>query len=450
MYNNVKNTILRRKIDSYLKKWKNDLNKLPLVVKGARQVGKTESIRYFANNNYKSVVEINFILNEEYLDIFANGYDVDTIIKNISFKNTSFKFIPNETLIFFDEMQKCPNVATCLKSFAIDKRYDVICSGSLMGINYNEIESNSVGYKTDYEMHSMDFEEFLWASGYTEEHINEIASCIKNLIPLNESILTKMFEKFDEYMVVGGMPHIVDTFVKNKNYQGILEMQKQILYDYEEDITKYAGGLDKAKVLNVYRNITTFLAKENKKFQITKVTVGARNREYVGVIDWLKNAGIVNVCYCLSNLELPLKGNYDFNKFKLYFADTGLLIGSLDEESSKDLRHNHNYNTYRGAIYENIVAEMLKKQGYDLYFYKNETSTVEMDFFIRNEKYLIPIEVKATDNPTRTLRNMIEDDKYKDIKYGIKFCRKNIGFNGKFYTFPYFTAFLLKQVILNK
>ncbi|MCQ2609307.1 MAG: DUF4143 domain-containing protein, partial [Lachnospiraceae bacterium] len=296
---------------------------------------------------------------------------------------------------------------------------------------YNEIESNSVGYKVDYEMYSMDFEEFLWAKGYNENHIKTLYENMVQLEPFSDSILKSMFDCFYEYMIVGGMPHIVDTFVKNNNYQGILEMQKQILLDYEEDMTKYAGGLDKTKILNVYRNIDTFLSKENKKFQITKIKVGARNREYAGVVDWLKNAGIVNACYKLNNLELPLKGNYDFDIYKLYYADTGLLIGSLDEEAATDLRNNHNYNTYRGAIYENIIGEQLKKQGYDLYYYINERSTGEMDFIIRNEKNLIPIEVKATGGATRTLSNMVKENKYKDINAGIKFCKKNIGYDGK-------------------
>ena len=442
--------LLKRKIDEYLAEWKQDQERMPLIVKGARQIGKTASIKKFAEKNYKSIVEINFALQKQYKEIFDEGFEVDEILKNISLINPDFEFIPNDTLFFFDELQACPNCATSLKSFKLDGRFDVICSGSLMGISYEEIESNSVGYKEDYEMYSMDFEEFLWAKGYRDEQIDSMYEKMLSITPLSRVEFDIMIENFREYMVLGGMPAIVNSFIKNKNYSGTLKMQRQILLDYEEDITKYAKGLDKAKILNIYRKIPAFLGKENKKFQISKIEKGARNREYVGTIDWLISAGIVNACYCMDSPELPLKGNYNPDNFKLYFGDTGLLIGSLDEEVQEDLRANKNFNTYKGAIYENIVGEMLVKQGYDLYFYRNEKGTLEMDFFVRDAESLVPVEVKAEDGATISLNNLIDKEKYEDIKYGIKFGNKNIGFNGKFYTFPYFLAFLLKKFLKNK
>ena len=441
---------LKRKIDKYLIEWKNDKNRLPLIVKGARQIGKTESIENFGKNNYENVVEINFVLQKQYKNIFDDGFDVDTIIRNISLINPNFNFTTGKTLIFFDEIQDCINATTSLKSFNIDGRYDVICSGSLMGINYQEIESNSVGNKQDYEMNSMDFEEFLWAKGYKETQIEEMYSYMLNCKPLPKVMYDVMLENFKEYMIVGGMPAIVNRFIEQKNYSGILNMQRQILLDYEEDITKYAGGLDKGKILNVYRKIPVFLGNENKKFQISKIEHNARNREYVGVIDWLSNAGIINISYCMEQPFLPLKGNYNPDNYRLYFKDTGLLVASLDDEAGEDLRVNKNFNTYKGALYENIVGEMLVKEGYSLYFYKNEKGTIEMDFFIRDKDSLIPIEVKASDNETLSLNKLIESDKYKDIKYGIKLCNKNIGFNDKFYTFPYFLTFLLKRFLKEK
>ena len=314
-----------------------------------------------------------------------------------------------------------------------------------MGINYKEIESNSVGNKIDYNMCSMDFEGFLWAKGYTEEQIDDLYKCMIELRPLGNVQYENMIQIFNEYMVIGGMPAIVSKFIYQKNYSGTLDMQRQILLDYEEDITKYANGLDQGKILNVYRKIPTFLGNENKKFQISKVEDRARKREYIGTIEWLDNAGIVNVSYCMEQPELPLGGNYNPNNFRLYFSDTGVLIGSIDEEAQEDIRNNKNFNTYKGAIYENIVGDMLVKQGYKLYFYKNEKGTIEMDFFVRDKNSLIPVEVKANDNSTTSLNKLIDDKKYKDIKYGIKLCNKNIGFNGKFYTFPYFLTFLLKN-----
>ena len=441
---------LRRKIDAFLDEWFNSNNKKPLIIKGARQIGKTKSIEEFAKRNKLSLVEINFVLNPEYRDIFDDGYKVDKILENISLIDPSLEFIPGKTIIFFDEIQKCINAATSLKSFKLDGRFDVICSGSLMGLSYKEIESVSTGHKVDYTMYSMDFEEFLWAIGYKEEQIDKVYDCMKNLSPLSDTQYHVLLEKFHQYMVLGGMPEIVKLFVNQKNYSGTLALQKQIILDYEEDITKYVEGLDKTKILNVFRKIPVFLGQDNKKFRISKVAHGARSREYSGVTDWLIDAGIVNISYCLNDLTLPLKGNYDPDNYRMYFMDTGLLVASLDEESSKDLRENKNFNTYKGAIYENIVADMLKKSGYDLYFYKNEDATLEVEFFVRDANNLIPIDVKATDGKLKSVKSLINDEKIDDIKFGIKLAEKNIGFENNIYTFPYFLAFMLKRFLTEK
>lgn len=441
---------LKRKIDKFLDEWLISDKKKPLIIKGARQIGKTKTIEEFAKRNNLSLVEINFVLNPEFRDIFDDGYKVDKILENISFKDPSLEFIPGKTLIFFDEIQKCINAATSLKSFKIDGRFDVICSGSLMGLSYKEIESVSTGHKIDYTMYSMDFEEFLWALGYKEEQIENLYECMKNLSPLSETQFNVLLDRFHQYMVLGGMPEVVKLFVDQKNYSGTLALQKQIILDYEEDITKYVEGLDKTKILNVFRKIPVFLGQDNKKFRISKVAHGARNREYSGVTDWLIDAGIVNISYCLNDLALPLKGNYDSDNYRMYFMDTGLLVASLDEESSKDLRNNKNFNTYKGAIYENIVGDMLKKSGYNLYFYKNEDGTQEVEFFVRDAKNLIPIDVKATDGKVKSIKSFIEDKNIKDINFGIKLAEKNIGFENNIYTFPYFLTFLLKRFLSEK
>lgn len=438
--------VLKRKIDIFLKEWKERKNHHPVIVKGARQIGKTFSIEEFARANYKSVVAINFILQPEYKQIFSDGFDVDNIIKNISFINPAVRFIPGETLIFFDELQDCASCATSLKSFAIDGRYDVICSGSMMGINYHEIESNSVGYKEDYEMYSLDFEEFLWAKGYTQTHIDALYRKLETVSPLSETEYTTLSNLFRDYMVVGGMPAVVDQYITSGNFSGTLQIQKQLLNDYREDITKYASGLDKGKILNVYDHISIFLAKDYKKFQVSKIKHHARNRDFVGVIDWLGNANIVNICYAIQNLELPLKGNYNPDIYKLYYQDTGLLIASLDEEAQDDLRLNRNLGTYKGALYENIVADMLHKQGYNLFFYRNEKSTIEIDFIVRDTDSLVPIEVKAGSNQARSLTKLT-NGKFADIKYGIKLCDQNIGFNGSYYTIPYFLGFMMRRFL---
>ena len=439
--------MLRRKIDNFLIEWKKRSDRKPLIVKGARQVGKTMSIRHFAERHYKYVVEINFVIQSQYQSIFADGFEVDTIIKNMTLLNPQLVFSPGETLIFFDELQACPDCATSLKPFKMDGRYDIICSGSLMGVYYQQIESNSVGYKEDYVMYSMDFEEFLWAKGYDESLTQDMLVHMHEVRPLSTVMMQRLTELFREYMVVGGMPEVVNTLVTQGNYSGTLSLQRQLLLDYEEDITKYAVGMEKGKILSVYRHISTFLAKENKRFQVTKLAHNARNRDYIGCVEWLDNAGIINVCYCLHELSLPLKGNYDPKLYKVYYHDTGMLIASLDEEAQEDLRRNRNFATYKGAIYENNVADMLVKQGYDLYYYRNDKSSIEMDFFVRSANHLWPIEVKSSNTATASLKKLttLSDRMSTDINHGIKLCGANIGFNGRFYTFPYFLTFLLRR-----
>jgi len=443
--------LLERKIDKFLIEWKQNPNRKPLIVKGARQIGKTESIRAFGRANYDSVLEMNFVLQKKFRNIFDDGYEVDQIIKNITILEPSWKVIPNKTLLFFDELQKCPDCATSLKSFCQDGRFDVICSGSLMGIYYEEIESNAVGFKEDYDMYSMDFEEFLWAKGYSKQQVEDLYEHMLSLKPFTQIEMDTFMGVFRDYMTLGGMPEVVKMYIDNGHFGGTLKLQRQLLRDYEEDITKYAKGADKAKILAVYNHIPTFLAKENKKYQITKIAKGARNREYIGAVDWLKEAGVINVCYCLNNVELPLKGNYEADYYKIYYHDIGLLIASLDEEAQDDLRVNKNFGTYKGAIYENVVGEMLRKSGYEqLYFYKHDNPSIEMDFFVRDADSLVPVEVKAKDGATASLNNLIKWDSYPEVKYGIKFGYKNIGWNGSFYTFPYFLAFLLKRFLKEK
>jgi predicted AAA+ superfamily ATPase len=440
--------LLKRKVDKFLSDWKNNPEHKPLIIKGARQVGKTESVRAFGRDNYESVIEITFVLQKKFRSIFDNGYEADNVIKNITLLEPTWKFIPHNTLLFFDELQKCPDCATSLKSFCEDGRYDVICSGSLMGIYYEEIESNAVGYKEDYEMQSMDFEEFLWAKGYSPEQIEDLYRHMKTLTPFSQIELDTMTDVFRDYMSLGGMPEVVRKYIDNGHFGGTLQLQRQLLKDYEEDITKYARETDKSKIMAVYSHISAFLAKENKKYCITKIAKGARNREYVGAVEWLKEAGVINVCYCLDNVELPLKGNYDAGTYKIYYHDTGLLIASLDEEAQEDLRANKNFGTYKGAIYENVVGEMLRKSGYDqLYFYKHDAPSLEMDFFVRDADSLVPVEVKAKDGATASLNNLIKWSSYPDVKYGVKLGYKNIGRNGLFYTFPYFLTFLLKRFL---
>ena len=440
-------TYLERKVDAFLEQWKKDPDRKPLIVKGSRQVGKTESIRRFAARNYENVVEINFVEEPKYKMITADGYKTDDIIKNISRLDPTKKFISGQTLLFFDELQEFPEISTALKFFCIDGRFDVICSGSMLGIQYRRIESNSVGYKSDYEMYSLDFEEFLWAKGYDSSFVDDLLEHMQAHEPLNQVTMSVCEGLFMDYCVLGGMPAVVREYIEKGTFEGSLETQRQLLTDYKEDIRKYAEGLDQTRILNVFNQIPPQLAKENKKFQISKVASGARFKDYRGCIEWLRDAGMINICYCLNFPELPLKGNYEETKYKIYFADSGLLVAMLDDAAQDDLRMNKNLGVYKGALYENIVGEALVKCGYELYYYKREDSTLEEDFFVRTASELIPVEVKSTGGRSKSLRTLINGKKYADIRYGIKFAGKNIGYSDNIYTFPYFCAFLLKRYL---
>lgn len=287
---------LKRKIDLFLAEWKAAPNHKPLIVKGPRQVGKTESVQRFAQSSYENVIYINFVEEPKYKLITADGYKTDEIIKNISRLDPGKRFLPGKTLLFFDELQEFPDIATALKFFSIDGRFDVICSGSILGINDRKIESNSVGYKTDYEMYSMDFEEFLWAKGYDDGFIADLLDHMRTLTPFSELELSVCNSLFLDFCILGGMSAVVRKYVERGTFEGSLDIQRQLIADYREDIRKYAEGLDQGRILNVFDQIPPQLAKENKKFQISKVASGARFKDYRGCIEWLSDAGMVNIC----------------------------------------------------------------------------------------------------------------------------------------------------------
>ena len=437
---------LKRKLDDFLLEWKKSADRKPLIVKGARQIGKTESIKHFAAN-YENFVNINFVLEKKYKTICEDGYTVQDVIRNISRIDSEKKFVPGKTLILFDEIQDYPEIATSLKSFCIDRQFDVICSGSMLGINYKRIESNSVGYKSEFQMQSMDFEEFLWAMGYGSDVVGDLLSHMRSVTPFNQTDMNVFGSLFMDYCLLGGMPEVVRSFVEKGTFEGTLALQRSLIADYKEDIKKYVEGIDKTRVLNVFNSIPVQLAKENKKFQVSKVASGAKFKDYWGCVEWLNDAGMVNLCHCLHTPELPLKGNFEETKYKIYFKDTGLLVANLDDESQEDLRANRNMNVYKGALYENIVAEILSKQGYELFYYKKENSTLEQEFFVRTKKTLVPVEVKAKAGTAKSLSTLVKSDAYPDITTGIKFSAGNVGFQNNIYTFPYFCAFLLKRYL---
>ncbi len=334
-----------------------------------------------------------------------------------------------------------------MKVFSLDGSYDVICSGSLLGIHYKEISNISVGYKTEIEMRSLDFEEFLWSLGYDNSVKDDILSHMKSFTPFSPTVLKLYNDLFLDYCIVGGMPEAVKDFIERKTFENTLDIQRQLVIGYEADIRKYALGLDKARIANVFRSVPFQLGKENKKFQISKVRSGAKFKDYRVSLEWLEDAGIVNISHALQTPNLPLKGNVVEDCCILYYADNGLLLSQLDNEAQMDFRQNKNLDVYKGGLYESIIGEALVKSGYELHYYKKENSTLQEEFFVRSKNYLVPIEVKAGNNNSKSLSTLINNPEYKEIHFGIKVVRGNIGFESNICTFPHFCAFLIKDFL---
>lgn len=438
--------MLKRKITQFLNEWKNNKDHDPLVVYGARQIGKTYAIEHFIDDNYENIIKIDFKKQPQYKKIFSEGYEPNEVLKQISVINPSFKAIPYKTIIFFDEIQDYPDATTCFKAFKQDGRYDIIASGSMLGVQVKTVNLNPAGFKNRYKMYSLDFEEFLWAYGYSDEQIEELYKCLLHLKPLDDltyEILTKLYK---EYIYTGGMPEHVQIFINEKNFFNVFPKQKQLVADYEDDIVQYVEGLDIAKVKTIYRSITPQLAKDNHKFQITKLPHKPRSRDYEGVYNWLVDAGIINVCYNLTELSIPLSSFEDDTYYRLYYSDHSLFVATIDEESKEDLLINGNMEIYSGAFYESLVAASLIKQDIKPYFYKTQDATIELDFVVRAKNMIVPIEVKKKKGNTKSLRTVI-NDKSIPIKKGIKLTLNNIGYDGDIVTIPYFLSFLLKRFL---
>lgn len=442
---------IKRKFDDFLLEWKSDPDRLPLIVKGARQVGKTRSILNFAKTSgYESVIYIDFFENSRFKRILDNGYGASNVVSTISGINSEFRFIPGKTLIFFDEITEFPDITTSLKYFKIDGRFDVICSGSMLGVNYKRIKNNPVGYTQTYTLRALDFEEFLIAKGYGEPFFEDILAHMIGMKPFSQGDLKTREELFLEYASIGGMPGLLSQYLQNKSYEGMDNLQQSLLNGYRGDITRYALGLDKRRVMDVFESIPNQLAKENKKFQYSTIGDNVKSRDYQGTVDWLSDAGIIDICHLVNPLEPPLRANMDRLKFKTYFSDIGILLSMVDSTTRYEVRTVKNLGVYKGAFYENLAANSLAAQDYDLFYYKKGDSTLEEDFIIRNGENIVPIEVKAKDGRSKSLKTLIESDKYEFIKYGFKFAMSNIGYANGIYTFPLFCMFLLKRYLDKK
>ena len=438
---------LERKIDRFLQVWQETPGRKPLLIKGARQIGKTEAVRHFARGRYAHFHEINFVLREEFKQIVEDGCSVASILRRISLIEPTWKFEEGKTLIFFDEVQDLPQIAASLKSFAQDGRFDVIASGSMLGIQYKQISSLSMGYKTDVEMLAMDFEEFLCAKGYQDSFFEDLYGKMREARPFDALEQKVVGGLFRDFCILGGMPEVVGKYMASGTFEGTLDLQRMLVDGYRDDIKKYASGMDRTRIRNVYDHVPAQLAKENKKFQVSKVAPGARFRDYRGCVEWLEDAGVVRACYCLAFPELPLKGNYKDDVFKLYMSDTGLLVSMLDDAAQTDLRANQNFGVYKGALYENIVAEAFAKAGLELFYWKKDNATLEQDFFVRTANSLVPVDVKGASGVGRSQRTLIQSDHYKDISWGIKLHGGNAGCENHVLTLPYWCAFPLPRLL---
>lgn len=417
--------MLKRKVVSELIDWKNNHKNKCLLVIGARQIGKTFIIREFAKENYDYFYEINFLENEKQKEIFKDDLSVDNIIKEISLRIPTFKVDDGKTLLFLDEIQECPQAITALKFLAQDKRFDCIASGSMLGMAYKRTSSFPVGYIDRIYMNSLDFEEFLWAKGVTDETINYIKEFYDNKKQVNMFAHNGMLELFREYIVLGGMPEVINEFLASNNFNVALNIQKEILDGYRDDIIKYAPEDEKVKIRACFDSIPVQLAKDNKKFKYNLVQKKADKNKLFNSLEWLYDAGIINFCYNLRNPEAPFEGNKIIDSFKVYMKDTGLLMAMMDEGSQLEIM-NGNLGIYKGAIYENIIADVFNKSGKKLYYFE-KNSTLEIDFFIRYNNEVTAVEVKSADNTKSKSLNSIMNN--YGVKQGIKLSTKNIGYD---------------------
>jgi predicted AAA+ superfamily ATPase len=394
--------MLKRKIESVLAEWRNSESKKPLVIKGIRQCGKTYIVRKFAEENYESVIYMNFILEPDKKTAFIGNIDVDTIILNLSALIPGSRFINGKTCIILDEIQECREARTALKSFQIDGRFDIIATGSLLGVRgYGKSDKNAengqdsipVGYETVVEMYPLDFEEFLWANGMNDKVIDSVKSCFEKETAVPEGIHNVMMELLYRYVIVGGLPEVVNKFLETKNIELIYQVQRNLIAEYEEDMIKYADDADKARIRECFESIPKQLARDNKKFQYSVVRKGGRSSQYIGSIQWLEDAGLVRRCYNTQITELPLEGNSIKDCFKLYTTDIGLLVAMLDYGTQADILRG-NLLGYKGAIFENLMADFLCKSGQKLYYFQKE-SGLELDFLIRYKGECVVLEVKA-------------------------------------------------------
>ena len=437
--------MLKRKITERLNNWKTDKNRKPLVIKGVRQCGKTFTALEFARSNYSHVIYINFYENPEYASLFSGSLKVDDLIMYMSaLLGTEAVFEEGQTIIILDEIQHCPNARTSLKFFKTDGRYDVIATGSLLGVSGygNEELSIPVGYEEIIEMYPLDFEEFLWANGISEQVINLLQNSLEQCSPVPEPIHIRMRELLLQYTVVGGMPEVVQRFIDTHQISQTLVLQRNILDEYRDDMVKYASGKDKSKIRECFDSVPKQLAKENKKFQYSVIRKKGTSEMFQGSIKWIEDAGIIRRCYNLTLPELPLDGNAIPEIFKVYMADTGLFTAMLEDGTQYDILKGNLYG-YKDAVFENLMADILGKNGRKLYYYHKD-SGLEIDFIIRFQNEAALLEVKASTGNAKSVKTILAHPEKYHVHRAVKLGNDyNVGYANGILTLPSYMGFLL-------
>lgn len=442
----------KRKIEKTLLEWKEQSNRKPLVIKGCRQCGKTSSVMAFAKEHYQHVVYLDFHEHREYKAFFAGALDIDTLIMLISAGIKGAKFVAGKTCLVFDEIQDCPSARASLKFFKLDGRFDVICTGSLLGVNgyktkeelkEEENASIPVGFEQIVTMYPMDFEEWLWANGIEQQHIEYLRDCLQKETPVIEGMHQRMRELLLRYVVVGGMPEAVKTFLETHNMNNVQDVQRGIVETYKSDMLKYALQEDKSRIRECFESIPAQLARENKKFTYSVIRSNARSTQYLGSLQWIEDAGIIIRCYNLNITELPLDGNADKEVFKVYMADIGLLVSMLEEGTAWSIMQGDML-SYKGAIFENLIADILGKMGRKLYYFRKD-SGLELDFVMRYQGECCPLECKAKTGNAKSLQTVLKHQEHYHVYHAFKTGDYNIGSNGPLLTLPLYMVFLLSE-----
>lgn len=443
----------KRKIESIFQSWLDDTSHKPLVVKGVRQCGKTSSVMDFALRHFKNVIYLDFREHPDYKKFFTPNLEVDAIIMRITAAMPSIEVEAGETCFVFDEIQDCPRARGSLKYFHLDGRYEVMCTGSLLGVNgymtpeekkEDEEASIPVGFEEIVDMYPMDFEEWLWANGINKLHFDYLKKCLESESPVEEALHDRFRELLNQYVVVGGMPEVVTTFLETKQIGKVLSVQRRIVDEYKSDMMKYAAKTDKSRIRECFESIPAQLAREYKKFSYTVVRPNGRGRDYAGSLQWIEDAGIIRRCYNTEITELPLDGHRIQSEFKVYMADVGLLVAMLEEGIQSSILQG-DLLSYNGAIKENLLADVFGKMGRKLYYYHKDGG-VELDFLMRYKGKCMPVECKATTGNAKSMRTVLKHPEKYHIESAMKLGDYNVGRSEQLLTLPMYMAFLLIEV----